>query len=161
MLTSDNSEKEILDTEEKHSEYETVEKKESILKNDLTINNNDNVEENIEKNKFIALLSYLSILILIPLFVAPQSKFVRFHIMQGVNLMILDIVYIIINCLISLTVSPNYIFGLSNTYIPLIILLLNSILGIFITVLSIIGVINAVTGKMKPLPVIGKIKLIK
>ncbi len=155
MLTCKNCGKEILNTEEKCPHCGKIVKEEITLKND-SIN-----EDDVKKNKFIALLSYLSILILIPLFVAPNSKFVRFHVIQGINLMILDVVYVIVSCLLSLTISPNYVFGVSTTPIPIFILIFNSILGIFITVLSIIGIINAITGKTKELPIIGKIKWIK
>lgn len=154
--------KELLDLEKVCSNCkgqlkdETNKKEEYVLLNEEVI-----LQDDIEKNKFISIFSYLSVLILIPLFIASDSKYVRFHVIQGINLLILDVIYAIISCLLNFTIVPNYVFRTSNSPIPILIVLVNFVLGIFIVVLSAVGVINAVNGKVKELPVIGKIRLIK
>ncbi len=154
--------KELKDTEkacsncEKQIDNKLSKKDEYVLLNEEMIS-----QEDINKNKVISVFSYLSLLIIIPLFVAPDSKYARFHIIQGINLLILNVIYAIISCLLNLTIEPNYVLGVSTSPIPIFIVFINFILGIFIVILSVVGVFNAATGKIKELPFIGKIKLIK
>lgn len=96
--------------------------------------------EDASANKWMAVLAYLGILVLIPLFVAKESKFARFHINQGLILLI---------CSVVSAVFSRMGWGT-----------LAWILNIVIFVLAIIGIINAVKGEAKELPVIGKFKII-
>lgn len=48
-------------------------------------------------NKAMALLSYIGILVLIPLFAAKDSAYTRFHASQGLTLFIIEIAYTILN----------------------------------------------------------------
>lgn len=98
--------------------------------------------EDIEKNKTMAGLAY--IIFFLPLLAAPDSKFARFHANQGLILLILAI-------------GGNLILGL----IPIIGWLLLFPFGILILVLAIIGLINGFGGKVKELPLIGKVRIIK
>jgi uncharacterized membrane protein len=96
--------------------------------------------EDIEKNKVMALLAY--IIFFIPLIAAPNSKFAKYHANQGLVLFLLYIAIIILSN-ISILGFLEYIGGL------------------FVLVLVILGIINAVNGKVKPLPLIGGITIIK
>ena len=49
--------------------------------------------QDIEKNKFMAILSYLGILVIVPILAAKESKFARFHANQGLILCIAAILY--------------------------------------------------------------------
>ena len=49
--------------------------------------------EDIAQNKGMAILSYLSILVLIPLFAAKDSRFARFHANQGLVLLVSEVVW--------------------------------------------------------------------
>lgn len=100
--------------------------------------------EDIEKNKVVSLLAY--ILFFIPLFAAPDSKFARYHANQGLILFIFSIA---LNIVGSIT---TFIF------IGLIILAFG---WIFILVLVIMGIINALNGQAKPLPLIGNFTILK
>ena len=55
--------------------------------------NNDEFEfadpQDIASNKFMAICSYLGILVLIPLLLAKQSTFATFHARQGINVFLL------------------------------------------------------------------------
>ena len=46
----------------------------------------DYTAEDIEQNKVMALLAYLGLLFLVPMFAAPNSKFARYHTNQGLVL---------------------------------------------------------------------------
>ena len=85
----------------------------------------------------MAVLAYLGILVLIPLLVEPakNSPFVRFHANQGLILLIVGLL----------------------SAIPV----LGCVVGVFCLVLTIMGIINAVNGRMKELPLIGRFRLLK
>lgn len=96
----------------------------------------------VSSNKLMAILSYFSILVLIPLFAAKESKFARFHVNQGLILLILEFVIFFIGKI------PG-IFGIAV------------LLNLCVLVLSIIGIVNAAKGKTKELPLVGKYIIIK
>ncbi len=97
--------------------------------------------QDIEKNKVMAVLAY--IIFLIPLLAAKDSKFARFHTNQGLVLFI--------GAILSSVIAA----------IPLIGWIIAPIAGLAITVLAIIGILNALNGRAKELPLIGKFKILK
>lgn len=108
----------------------------------------------VSQNKAMGILSYLSILVLIPILAAPNSRFARYHANQGLVLFIVEIAYSIVEMILGM------IFGL----IPVVGTILNAILGlvhIVFIVLSVLGIVNAANGEAKELPVIGKFRLLK
>lgn len=114
----------------------------------------------------MGVLAYLSWLVLIPLFAAPKSKFARFHANQGLVLAIIEaaygIVQIILLAILGAIFPYRYTllsYGRSGIYVLLVAIL--SLVWILFGALSIIGIINAVNGKEKELPVIGKFKILK
>ena len=110
--------------------------------------------QDIANNKVMAVLAYLGILVLIPIFAAKQSKFARYHANQGLVLLIASILYGIAYSILSsiiLAISWRLYFIVS----------IIGLVSIVITILAIIGIINAATGKAKELPLIGKFKILK
>ena len=99
--------------------------------------------EDIENNKVMAILAYISILFLIPLFAAKESKYARFHTNQGIILFIVSFVLGFITGFIGL--------------IPFIGMLISTVVNIVTFILMVIGIVNAATGKAKKLPVIGNL----
>lgn len=92
-----------------------------------------------QKNIGMAALCYLGILVIIPLVTdSKNDPYVKFHIKQGIVLLIAGVITFIISM------------------IPVLGWLIGFVLWIIILVLVVIGLINAVTGKEKPLPLIGK-----
>ncbi|MDD5318675.1 MAG: hypothetical protein PHF79_02555 [Candidatus Pacebacteria bacterium] len=85
----------------------------------------------------MGVLSYLGILVVIPLIVSRHDPFVKFHIKQGLVLLVIDIILWIVVQLFWI-LAP--IVGLIN-------------LGIF--VLVVLGIINVVQKKEKELPIVG------
>ena len=98
-------------------------------------------KDDIEKNKVMGLLAY--ILFFIPLLAAKDSPFARYHANQGLVLFLAAILSSVI------------------LIIPILGWIIAPILSIVITVLVVIGIINALNGKAKELPIIGKFKILK
>lgn len=109
--------------------------------------------------KTLALESYLGILVLAPIFGAKKSKFVRFHANQGLVLCAISVALSILTSFNSLILTAVY-----SNFLSVMLGIINGVYGLAlcgVTALCVMGIINAVKGKMKALPVIGKIKILK
>lgn len=104
----------------------------------------------IRQNKAMAILAYISVLVLIPLFLAKSSKFTRFHCNQGLILAILEIICAIVFGILGGLPLLGWIFRLAG-----------SILGVGFLLLSILGIVNVVGERAKELPVIGNLRIIR
>lgn len=104
--------------------------------------------------KVYGILGYIGILFLVPL-LAGNTEFSKFHANQG---LILFIAEVILGVLIGITVGVLSLIGIIGVVLGSIV---SGVLGLVIFVMVIMGIINAANGEMKPLPVIGGIKLIK
>lgn len=120
--------------------------------------------QDIEKNKVYALLSYLGFLFIIPLLAAKDSPYAKFHANQGFVLFITGIALNIANTIVSIVLgiltsipAMGWIFGMLIAFVNLAVY----IIGVLLFILMIIGIINAVKGEAKELPVIGKFVIIK
>ncbi|EKE18564.1 MAG: hypothetical protein ACD_9C00294G0002 [uncultured bacterium] len=87
-------------------------------------------EKDAKENKMWALLCYLGVLVVIPLLVKKDSKFVEFHTKQGLILLA----------------------GWALSILPF-----GPIIALLVIVLSIIGIINVFSGEMKNLPIVGEL----
>jgi uncharacterized membrane protein len=87
---------------------------------------------------FMGVLSYLGILVLIPLFTSKEDSFVKFHIKQGLVVFSLEVIIWIIGTMF-------YGFWM-----------VSSLLNLATIVLSIIGIVNVVGNKEKELPIVGQ-----
>ncbi len=104
----------------------------------------------IQQNKVMAILAYLSWLVLIPLFAAKESKFARYHCNQGIILAIAEIIVWVIFGILSIIPYVGWIF-----------IVLNSLISLVCLVFAVTGIINAANGKAKELPFIGKFNILK
>ncbi|MBR6055541.1 MAG: hypothetical protein IKP46_09445 [Bacteroidales bacterium] len=95
----------------------------------------------VSSNKVMAILAYFGILVLIPIFAAKDSKFARYHSNQGLILLICAVVAYAIGKV------PHLGF-------------LWWILDVVILVFAIIGIVHAAKGEAKPLPLIGKFRIL-
>jgi len=102
-------------------------------------------KKDIEEGKGLAWLSYLGIFILIPLLTQKDNPYTKFHIKQGLILLILSIGWAFI----------QFVF-IFIPFLKVIIFLLFYPVWIFILVLTIIGIVNSLRGKIEVLPLIGK-----
>ena len=98
-------------------------------------------KEDIDKNKVNAVLSYLGILIIVPLISddAKKSPFAKFHLNQGLVLLIAGFV-------------GGFVF-----WIPL----LGWIAAIVFFIIWLMGLISAAQGEMKRVPILGNIEILK
>ena len=107
-------------------------------------------QSDIDNNKVMGVLSYLGILVIIPLLAAKESKFARFHANQGLILVIVEILAAAVLGALSGIPLIGWIFSIAS-----------ALIGIASLVLAIIGIVNVVNGKAKELPIIGGYKLLK
>lgn len=108
----------------------------------------------VEKNKAMGVLAYLSWLVLIPIFAAKDSRFARFHANQGLVLFIASAIFGVARWILS-----EILLAISwRLYFVTIII---SLFGLVFLALAIIGIVNAATGKAIELPVIGQIRILK
>ncbi|MCX6806582.1 MAG: hypothetical protein NT135_00445 [Candidatus Berkelbacteria bacterium] len=91
--------------------------------------------KDVEENKAMAAIAYIWILFLIPMLTKKDSPFAMYHAKQGLALFVLSLI-------------SGFVF-----WIPFV----GWAIGIFVFVLFIMGLINALQGQMKPLPLIGKV----
>ena len=102
----------------------------------------DMAQNDIEKNKVFAVLAYLSILVLIPIFAAKDSKFARFHANQGLILLIISVLGSIIGKILHL----GFIAWIIN---------------VLVFVFAVIGIVRVIKGQAKELPYIGNFTILK
>ncbi|MBO4590343.1 MAG: hypothetical protein J5698_05175 [Bacteroidaceae bacterium] len=95
----------------------------------------------IQANRGMAIVAYFGILFLIPLIIAKDSKFARFHTNQG---LVLFICWMMCRAL---------------TFVPVAGWVFN-VVSFLLLVLCILGIINAAQGRAKELPVIGKFRIL-
>lgn len=124
-------------------------------------------KKEVESNKGMAIIAY--ILPFIPYFFEKNNKYVRYHAIQGMNLLLISILYGIVYSVLTSIIKVNgscgkwlgYDFGNYCQVTPWWITLPLSLIGLGITVLSIIGIINVCNGKAKELPIVSKFKFLK
>ncbi len=86
----------------------------------------------------MAIVSYISVLCLIPILTKEKDEFVKFHAKQGLVLFIGEVA----TWIVFIIVPFLWFFG--------------NLLGIFWLVLSIVGIVNVVNKKKKEVPLVGK-----
>jgi uncharacterized membrane protein len=107
-----------------------------------------------------AILAYIGILVLVPIFAAKESRFARYHANQGLVLAIAGVAWGIVASILSTVLVAGMVrsgaFGVGT--------LISSLFGlvwIAFLVFAIMGIVNAAQGKFKPLPLIGTITILK
>ena len=118
--------------------------------NDTADTSSEYTKEDQEKNKTMAILSY--ILPFIPYFAEKESKWVRYHSAQGMNLLILAI---------GVSILTSILYPLLGWRLWGLVSALSSICGLVIFVLAVMGIVNVVNGKAKELPILNKMKIFK
>lgn len=111
--------------------------------------------DDVQQNKVYGILSYIGILVLIPLLAAKDSQYARFHANQGLVLFLTDIILWICVGTISAILKIVPIFGwIAAT-------LIGSAVNILLLVFMILGIVYACIGEPKKLPIIGAITIIR
>ena len=98
----------------------------------------------IADNKWLSIFCYFGILTMIFALIAkPDSRFVKYHANQGLNLFLLSLASAVV-CIV-----------------PILGWIAAGVAGIFSLVCVILGILNCVNGRAKELPVIGSIRIIR
>lgn len=103
-----------------------------------------------QSNRLMALLSYFGILVLIPIFAAQHSRFVRFHANQGLVLLIAGVVL----QAAAEVVKRIPLIGFAGS-------ILRALVTLIWAVLMILGIIHVINGEARELPLIGKFRILK
>ena len=102
--------------------------------------------QDIENNKVFAALAYLGVLVLVPILAAKDSKYAMYHANQG---LILFIAQIVLSVIVSIITSIVGILGF-----------ISGIFNLIVLVVQIIGLVNAIQGRAKELPIVGKYRIL-
>jgi uncharacterized membrane protein len=116
-----------------------------------------------QDNKVMAILSY--ILFFVPLLTGAHktSPFVKFHTNQGTVLFLLCVAWGVVQGILT-AIFTAMLFNPRNWTGFGVLGIITTILGLLWlvpSVLAVLGIINAATGKVKELPIIGKFTIIK
>jgi uncharacterized membrane protein len=103
-----------------------------------------------DTNKVFGILAYFFFFCFVPLVVAKDSPYAKYHANQGLVLFLAEVATFIITG--ALVFIP--FFGMVVYFLHLALLL------VFV-VLAVLGIVNAAAGKCVPLPVIGGIKILR
>ena len=100
----------------------------------------DPLQDNGAANKRVAMavIAYLGVFVVVSYLVAKDDPFVKFHIKQGLVLLVIEI-------------TAGFLATFMWMLWPLV-----EIANVAIVVLTIIGIVHAVQGKEEELPVVGK-----
>ena len=117
-------------------------------------------QKDFQDNKLMAVLCYLNILCLIPLFAGTHktSPFVKYHLNQGIVLFLASIA---LSVALGIITGVLGLVALAGAYFLVVLIPLIWILEIVPVILVILGILNVLNAKMAPLPVIGGITVLK
>jgi uncharacterized membrane protein len=111
-------------------------------------------EQDVQQNKAMAVLAYF--IFFVPLLACPQSRFARYHANQGLTLLICAVAFSIVVGILSTVL----LFAVPA--LGLVFMFLIPLVSLAFLVFGIMGIVNAVKGEMRPMPVIGGLlKIIK
>ena len=121
----------------------------------------DYSKEEIENGKLMALLSYIGILALIPYFAEKENKYVRFHAIQGLNLLIINLVVSAASFVVAIVATVLFIIPVIGWILGFLLYLVIGLVPVGLLVISILGVVYSLQGNAKELPIVNQIKFIK
>lgn len=108
-------------------------------------------EEEVKKNKAMGVVSYLGMLVLIPLLAGDKnSPYLKQHVNQGLIMFVIDAVLEVVERIVDDVILIGGILSWAS-----------DIVGFAIFILMIMGIISACKGTRKPLPIVGNIKIFK
>lgn len=91
--------------------------------------------QDIGKHKAVACLSYVSLLFLVPLLTAKESRFAQFHAKQGMALFIAWVGIVI-----------------ALSIVPMLGIMLIQVVNLFFIIVSIVGIVKALGGEAWEMP---------
>lgn len=121
----------------------------------------DYSKEEIDNGKLMALLSYIGILALIPYFAEKENKYVRFHAIQGLNLLIVNLVVSAASFVVAIVATILFIIPIIGWILGFVLYLVIGLIPVGLLVISILGVVYSLQGNAKELPIVNQIRFIK
>ncbi len=109
-------------------------------------------QKDIDENKLMAVLSYIGVLVLIPLLAKKDSPYAQFHAKQGLVLLISGVILGVVSTITGFVALIPIIGWIVGLLVGLAIF----VAGIALFIFVIMGIINALSGKMNQLPMIGQ-----
>ena len=94
-----------------------------------------------QKNLVMGILAYLGILVVIPFILAKNDPFVKFHIRQGLVLVVIEIIIWVLGSMVMMW-----------NFWPLL-----QLVNLGTLILAIIGIVNVVNKKEAELPLVGSL----
>lgn len=123
-------------------------------------------DADVQQNKGIAWLAYLGPLLLVPMLARKTSAYCKFHVKQGATLFAVSLSYWIVTAIIKAIIgafTARRVWGVTVGYSAVYHFFSWIFFGgtVFLTVLAVIGIVNAATGKKNKLFLIEKIPWIE
>lgn len=114
--------------------------------------------QDIANNKVMAVLSYLGLLWLIPFLSAKNSPFAKYHVRQGFVVICAEVGWSIIGFILQTVIRTKEVIGWIEYYrTPWFVVTFVYLVHLAIWAFAIMGIINAINGRAKEVPLIGKI----
>lgn len=113
-------------------------------------------DRDVEDNKFLAIFSYLGVLVFLPLLIRRESPYIRFHGNQGLIIFLGEVICQGIGRGVRMVGRwgwPFWGFGLVGNVMD--------VMQLVFVVFSLWGIINVCSGKYVPLPIIGSMRILK
>ncbi len=107
-------------------------------------------QEDADTNKVFGILAYIFFFCFVPIIVAKDSPYAKYHANQGLVLFVAEVATFLI--------TGAFVF---IPFLGILVYFLHLALLLVFLVLAILGIINAAAGKCVPLPVIGGIKILR
>lgn len=107
-----------------------------------------------QKDRIIIALCYIGFLIIVPILVCKYTPYVKFHINQGLSLIISEIIYCIIYYIVYAIVMT-----ISQWLYPVVAVL--GIAGILFIIFSLFGIAGVIKDEKRELPLVGGFRILK
>lgn len=114
----------------------------------------------IQNNKAMAVLSYIGIFVLIPIFAAKHSPYARYHANQGLLLFLAEVVWSVFSSVFGTVLGYFSMFSPLYWILNGVVSMIFGILSLVFLGMAIYGIVNGATGKAKPLPILGRFTLL-
>ena len=121
---------------------EEIEEKAAIVEEEL--------EHPSDRSRWIAALSYLTVLCFFSLWKGKDNHYIRYHARQGFLLLLVEVIAIILLFILEMTLGRLQFIGL------IIIILLQLAVGLGAVTLSVLGFVKALFGEYWHLPFLGE-----
>jgi uncharacterized membrane protein len=112
----------------------------------------------VAEGRKMAILCYIGFLVLIPFISSHSSRYVRYHVTQGMNLFCLEVLASIL-----FSIVRKILMGIffNSWAVSALLGFAQGIIGFVLFILAVIGVVNAASDKAREIPWIGSVRIFK